>query len=161
MIYLVTDSVGCAREEVTAADTYPVLLKRRWPEMVIKAYYSLSIGMAIDWLTGMAIGDDDKVIMQCGVVDCVTNGVKASVLRGFLETSEVARKLFNRMYVVGIIYYGPECLEVERYNTMLAEMYGNRYVDIRTIENSHTIEDGIHLNKAGHIEMVRILQEVL
>lgn len=161
MIYLIADSVGCKRTGVHQSNTYPHLIKMSRGDVVVKAYYSLTLLKAMDWLTGMDIDASDKIILQAGIVDCVTEGITPSEIKTFMLSNRISDKYRDQTHVVGLIYYGPASDNVEYYNEIFRDIYGRRYIDTSAIENSHTIDDGIHLTIGGHIEMSMIIQEAI
>ncbi len=75
MNYLITDSIGCHRNGVDAERIYTSTLKRRFPDLFARAYYSMTINHLIDILTGIVLLPGEKIITQMGIVDCVTNEV--------------------------------------------------------------------------------------
>lgn len=161
MIYLVTDSVGCKRAGVRHEDTYPYLVRQQLGATVVKAYYSLTIARAVDWLTGMHIEENDKIVMQCGIVDCITENIDAKEIRDYILGHKVSDKYMAQTWFAGLIYYGPENENVALYNDIFRQLYGRRYIDTSAIENSHTMEDGIHLTVAGHVAMSSIMLEAM
>lgn len=160
MNYLITDSIGCYRKGIDAERIYTRALKRRFPDLFARAYYSMTINHLIDILTGIVLLPGEKIITQVGIVDCVTNGLAAGE---FVKRIEENEGLFRQVWPIGVFYYGPNTgkHDVSGYNRGLKHLFKERYIGVERIENCLTLVDGIHLNNSGHDIMAEVVAEVL
>jgi len=156
--YLITDSIGAPRPG--SEIPYTEMLRDEIPDLFLIAWHSLTLKEGLKISKKISTRPEEKIILQVGVVDCVTNNMIIQDLKKLLSEN---KSIINKIYLCGIFYQGPRHKKypIRLWNRTLKRILHDRFIDLSDIKESCIMSDGIHLNYSGHEIMKQKIMAVL